>query len=75
MMGDDYIAQHINNELYKEAVERSYKEYVTDMLYLIAKGGYMKKTWSEIIEDVMKPVDPRSADEIKNSIKDKINGR
>ena len=75
MMGDDYIMQHISNELYTEMVERSYKEYVTDILHLIAKGGYMKETWSEILEDAMKPVDPRSAGEIKNSIKDKINGR
>ena len=75
MMGDDYIAQHINNELYREMIEKSYRVYVTDILYLIAKGGYMKKTWSEILEDAMKPVDPRSAEEIKNSIKDKINGR
>lgn len=75
VLGDNYIMQHINNELYTEMVERSYREYVTDILYLIAKGGYMKKTWSEILEDAMKPTDPRSAEEIKNSIKDKINGR
>ena len=74
MLGDDYITQHINNELYTEMMERSYREYVTDILYLIAKGGYMEKTWSEILEDTIKPVDSRSAEEIKNSIKDKING-
>lgn len=75
VLGDDYIMQHINNELYTEMVERSYREYVTDILYLIAKGGYMKKTWSEILEDATKPPERRSAEEIKNSIKNKINGR
>lgn len=73
MLGDEYISQHILNEVHRENEELAYRAYVTDTLYLLCNGS-MKRRWIDIMEDMKKPQDNRSAEEIKNGMLKKLNG-
>ena len=66
MLGDEYITQHILNEIHRENEKRAFQIYVTDALYAIAKGGSMKKRFADIVKfDERKPVQPeRTIDEM-----------
>lgn len=48
MLGDEYIAQHILNEIHRENEQRAFQVYITDALYAISHGGKMKKRYADI---------------------------
>lgn len=66
MLGDEYITQHILNEIHRENEQRAFQVYVTDALYAIAQGGKMKKRYADIVKfDTVKRVQPeRTIDEM-----------
>lgn len=66
VLGDEYITQHILNEIHRENEQRAFEVYVTDALYAIAKGGGMKKRFVDIVKfDERKPKAPeRTIDEM-----------
>ena len=66
VLGDEYITQHILNEIHRENEQRAFQIYVTDALYAIAKHGSMKKRFTDIVKfDERKPKQPeRTIDEM-----------
>ena len=56
VLGDEYIAQHIYNEQYKEAVELSYKTYVTDGIKAMCHADVR---WFTSVEKLINPEDEK----------------
>ena len=50
MLGDEYIAQHILNEIHKENDIRNFQVYVTDALYAISQGEKKKKRYADVVK-------------------------
>lgn len=50
MLGDEYIAQHILNEIHKENDIRNFQVYVTDALYAISQGAKLKKRYADVVK-------------------------
>lgn len=70
MLGDEYIAQHVHYAAIKETEERVYRIYITDALYA---SGRMQRRWIDIIDDLSKPHDKRTPEEIKAHMLNKLN--
>lgn len=71
MLGDGYIAQHIQAQVRRESEEHAYRVYVTDALFAL---GRMKRRWEDIMQDARRPEETRSAGEIKEHMLQKLNG-
>ena len=82
MLGDDYIAQHIQ-QCYREYVEQtSYKMYMSNMVKEITSfvtGRTIETKWSDILNDLDGTATPEKQTETEQEIKSrllaKLNGR
>lgn len=77
LFGRSYVIDHCVAEIKKENELEVYRVYITDCLRLIAKnvapiahGEYIGKRYAEIIHP--KPEETRTAEEIIDSIKQKL---
>ena len=50
MLGDEYITQHILNEIRRENEQMTFKIYVTDALYAISQGAKLKKRYADVVK-------------------------
>lgn len=50
MLGDEYIVQHILNEIHRENEQMTFKIYVTDALYAISQGAKLKKRYADVVK-------------------------
>ncbi len=60
VLGDDWIAQHIYNELQKEYEEKQYKAYITDCLMCIAG---VEERWVDMTSKPKEPTEPEKTEE------------
>lgn len=72
VLGDEYITQHILNEIHRENEQRAFQIYVTDVLFAMAQGGKMKKRFADIVKfDERKPKAPeRTIDEMLDMLRE-----
>lgn len=82
VLGDGYIAQHIQQS-YREYIEQtSYKVYMSDMMKNIATfitGSEYEHRWCDILDDLDGSATPEeqteSEQEVKSRLLAKLNGR
>ena len=73
MLGDDYIAQHIQQCILQESRERIYRQYITDSLFCISgRSQKLVKHWTEIDRGWLKPVKEEDPEEIKSRLLRKL---
>lgn len=80
-LGTDYLFQHIAETYKEEQIQLSYQVYITNALQVISKntaglssdGQYIPTSWWDLIHP--KPVDTRTAEDIINHMKAKLEGK
>lgn len=74
VLGDGYIAQHIDQCILQEERERLYRRYITDSLLCISDGKMLNSRWVDLDPGWAKPAKEEDAESIKFRLKAKING-
>lgn len=48
----------------RDSEEYAFKVYMTDSIQIVGEQKHITKRWCELVEDIKKPVDDRSGDEV-----------
>ena len=68
------LIRYVAARMYKNAVETSYRAYVTDSLRLIPQMSYLVKSWSDTIREAQSPVSRMTAEEIADDVISRLEG-
>ena len=55
---------YVRAAIAQDSEEYAYKVYMTDSAQLSVENKYISRRWCEIMEDMKKPVDNRTGDEV-----------
>ena len=79
ILGKDYLIDHCVSFLISQNKEHIYRSYVTEALKIISEntskffgGGYLNIRYTDILENINKPKETRTAEEIIENIRDKL---
>jgi len=55
---------YVRSAIEKDTEEYAFKVYMTDSVQMVGEQKHITKRWCEFVEDIKKPVDDRSGDEV-----------